>query len=284
MELVKFSESGIDALVSAHSSFLGSVADVGKAQQGYGYKYADLAQILAASRGALEANGLSLTQFPTFTMYPVDQRMVLPADSKGFAPELIGEVVIVTTLAHSSGQFMQGQLSIPVETMKNLSVAQAVGAAISYARRYHASSILGIASEDNDAARSQDNSPSSPPQNRQPARQPAKPAAKPAGPVAPPVVSEEQADALRARIEAMGRDAGKFATAVSGVPTLNRLPANAYDAACRMLTKAETKQAEAQVGAKAETGDPGAHADPSADAQAEDAGPDEGDQVASKVA
>jgi len=186
----------------------------------------------------------------------------------------------VTTLAHSSGQFMQGQLSIPVETMKNLSVAQAVGAAISYARRYHASSILGIASEDNDAARSQDNSPSSPPQNRQPA----KAAAKRSGRVPVPVVSEEQADALRARIEAMGRDAGKFATAVSGVPTLNRLPANAYDAACRMLTKAETKQAEAQVGAKAETGDPGAHADPSADAQAEDAGPDEGDQVASKVA
>jgi len=280
MELVKFSESGIDALIGAHSSFLGTVEDVGKAQQGYGYKYADLSQILSASRGALEANGLSLTQFPTFTLYPPDQRMVLPADSKGFAPEVIGEVVIVTTLAHSSGQFMQGQLSIPVETMKNLSVAQAVGAAISYARRYHASSILGIASEDNDAARSQDNSPSSPPQNRQPA----KAAAKRSGRVPVPVVSEEQADALRARIEAMGRDAGKFATAVSGVPTLNRLPANAYDAACRMLTKAETKQAEAQVGAKAETGDPGAHADPSADAQAEDAGPDEGDQVASKVA
>ena len=278
MELVKFSESGIDALIGAHSSFLGTVEDVGKAQQGYGYMYADLSQILAASRGALEANGLSLTQFPTFTMYPPDQRMVLPADSKGFAPEVIGEVVIVTTLAHSSGQYMQGQLSIPVETMKNLSVAQAVGAAISYARRYHASAILGIASEDNDAARKRDESPAAPPQNRQPA----KAAAKPSGRV--PVVSEEQADALRARIEAMGRDAGKFATAVSGVPTLNRLPANAYDAACRMLTKAETKQAEAQVGAKAETGDPGAHADPSADAQAEDAGPDEGDQVASKVA
>lgn len=275
----------IAELIGAHSEFLGDVADPGKSQQGYGYKYADLSQILQAARSTLSLYGLSMTQFPTFERYPKDQVMELPG-VKGFIPHLIGEVIIETTLAHKSGQYMRGRLSIPVETMKGLSFAQAVGAAISYGRRYHASAILGIAQEDNDAALPrQDDAPNQPPvQNRQPQNQPpARQPAKPSGPAQVRVISEADADALRERIEAMGRDPVKFATAVSGVPTLNRLPATALDAAKRMLAKAEAKQAAAS-NPPADDGDPGAHSDPSADARAEQEEPDEGDRAAAKVA
>jgi len=256
MELIKFSDS-IDEVAAAHSAFLGQVLDVGKDQKGYGYKYADLAQILSASRPALEANDLSLTQFPTFAMWPADQRMELPADSKGFCPAVIGEVIIVTTLAHSSGQYMQGSLSIPVETMKNLSVAQAVGAAISYARRYHASSILGIAQEDNDAAQKRDDSPQGAAANytkapRQAPRQQApKPQAQQAPRIAPGDVEE-----LRLRIEKMGRNPAQFAKAVAGMKSLDELPATALEAAQKMLAKAEAmhylalKEAEAAQAAE----------------------------------
>lgn len=231
MESLVFSPE-INELAAAHSEFLGSVADVGKAQQGYGYKYADLAQILAASRPALSAHGLSLTQFPSFRMYPEAERMVLPADSKGFAPVVIGEVTVTTTLAHKSGQWMRGVLQIPVETMKNLSVAQAVGAATSYGRRYHAASILAIAQEDNDAAR---------PRAENPQQGRGAPRSQAPRPAAPARITQAQAQGLRDRIVAMGRSPEQFAKAVNGVRRLEDLPVTALEAAQAMLKKAEAK-------------------------------------------
>lgn len=234
MDNLTFSDD-ISELAEAHSEFLGNVSDVGKAQQGYGYKYADLAQILAAARPTLSAFGLSLTQFPSFSMYPVDQRFELPADSKGFKPAVIGEVTITTTLAHGSGQWMRGILQIPVETMKNLSVAQAVGAAISYGRRYHAAAILAIAQEDNDAARPREDGPQQGQQQRQPARQQRQP--EKSKPVA--VISPKDAQDIRQRVKAMGRNPDLFAKAVATVQKVEALPATALNAAHKMLEKAE---------------------------------------------
>lgn len=267
---IVFSEGSVGDLVKAHAGFLGDIADVGKGSKGYGYTYADLASILAECRPALSAWGLSLTQFPTFSMYPPEMRLTMPADSKGFAPEVIGEVVIVTTLAHESGQWMRGELSIPVETMKNLSVAQAVGAAISYARRYHASSILAIAQEDNDAARPREESP----QGRQQPRQQRPAARQPRVELAEPGTIQ----GLKERIQRMGRNADQFAKAVAGVQSLDQLPASAVEAAQKMLAKAEALHYQEKKEAEA------AQASEENADQTPAAGPDEGDQHSADAA
>ena len=248
---LKMTES-IDELAAAHAGFLGDVSDVGKGSRGYGYTYADLAAILTEARPFLSKNGLSLTQFPSFSMYPPEMRVELPADSKGFKPVLIGEVTVTTTLAHKSGQWIQGVLQIPVETMKNLSVAQAVGAATSYGRRYHAAAILAIAQEDNDAARPREDSPQGRQQGNQPARQPQRAQSKPTY----DLITAGDADALRTRIVKMGRNPDQFAAAVAGVKRLADLPVNALEAAQKMLAKAEAKhyaeQKAAEQGAASE--------------------------------
>ena len=88
-------------------------------------KYADLAAVWEVARDPLYKNGLSVSQHPT-------------AD---------GNVVTVeTVVTHSSGQWMSSKLTM---TAKDAS-PQAIGSCITYIRRYSLSSILGIASEEDD--------------------------------------------------------------------------------------------------------------------------------------
>jgi hypothetical protein len=67
-------------------------------------------------------------------------------------------VVIETLLAHESGQWILSSLSIPIEIplskegSKTMSIAQAVGSAISYGRRYALLAAFGIAQEDDDGS------------------------------------------------------------------------------------------------------------------------------------
>lgn len=90
-------------------------------------RYADLASVWDACRDELTSNGLSVVQ--------------LVCD----APE--GYVGLETILVHSSGQSLSGRFSMPVKDPKN---AQAVGSAITYARRYALMALVGIAPEDDD--------------------------------------------------------------------------------------------------------------------------------------
>jgi hypothetical protein len=62
-----------------------------------------------------------------------------------------GTPVVITTLFHISGQFIEGELAIKPTKMD----AQGVGSVISYARRYSLMSILGIAAagEDDDGVK-----------------------------------------------------------------------------------------------------------------------------------
>lgn len=89
-------------------------------------KYADLAEILDATTNALSDNGLAVMQFPT--------------------TDISGRVVIVTVLGHSSGQWAEGRLPMPVT--KN--DAQGVGSAITYGRRYAFGALVSVASEADD--------------------------------------------------------------------------------------------------------------------------------------
>jgi hypothetical protein len=102
-------------------------------------KYADLATIWDSIRKPLSDAGLVVVQ----TM----------------GPGLDGQqaITIVTTLIHTSGQWIEGFLIMPLIKTD----PQAVGSAITYGRRYALTAMLGIAPEDDDgeAAMGRKNNP-----------------------------------------------------------------------------------------------------------------------------
>jgi len=88
--------------------------------------YATLASIWDAVRSALTTNGLSVMQ--TFDF----------ADDES--------PIIITTLAHSSGEWVSGQLKLkPTQN-----TPQGIGSAITYGRRYSLAAIVGVAPDDDD--------------------------------------------------------------------------------------------------------------------------------------
>lgn len=112
----------------------------------YKNRYADFTSCMDACRQPLSKNGLAVSQLPNFT-----------AD---------GKFVLTTLLVHCSGQWMACEF--PMNT-KNDNI-QAIGSAMSYAKRYSLCGMLGIvADEDVDddgnsavAAPSSQNKPRSP--------------------------------------------------------------------------------------------------------------------------
>jgi hypothetical protein len=105
-----------------------------KAGGSYSYNYADLADVIECYRPALTKHGLALTQ-------PIRIQD--------------GHMVLVTKLLHASGQWIASEYPL-----QNYDRPQEQGSAITYARRYAATSLLGIAAEDDDdGARAQDAEP-----------------------------------------------------------------------------------------------------------------------------
>jgi hypothetical protein len=87
-------------------------------------KYADLAAVVAATRPVLFAHGLAVTQV--------------------FCPSETEKVIVIeTVLIHKSGQFWSGVLTMPLDK----ATPQATGAAMTYARRYCYSALLGVITE-----------------------------------------------------------------------------------------------------------------------------------------
>ena len=92
-------------------------------------KYADLGSIISTAKPVLAKHGLSISQ------------NVEGADS------MVG---VTTLMMHTSGEWMESSVFLPVESSK--SIAQAAGSTITYLRRYAYAAILGIyADEDTDA-------------------------------------------------------------------------------------------------------------------------------------
>ena len=89
--------------------------------------YADLAAVWDAIRAPLSTNGLSVTQ----TLEPIN--------GVGF--------YLRTTLYHISGQWISSMYPLPAEV-----TPQQLGSALTYARRYSLSSIVGIAADEDDDA------------------------------------------------------------------------------------------------------------------------------------
>ncbi len=96
-------------------------------------RYASLAAVLDAVRRPLLDNGILLVQ------------RVVPSDSNTAAVE--------TRLLHSSGEWIAGVTTIPLpeaEEGSKVNMGQAVGSAISYARRYGLMAMLSMAAVDED--------------------------------------------------------------------------------------------------------------------------------------
>jgi len=93
----------------------------------YSYKYADLASIWDKIRGNLADNGLSVIQSPS--SYQSEQ-------------------TLTTMVAHESGEFISDTMSLKIMQ----ETPQGQGSAITYARRYALTAMLGlVADDDNDA-------------------------------------------------------------------------------------------------------------------------------------
>ena len=88
----------------------------------YFFKYADLSECKAAAKRPLAENGLAVTQL------------------------IEDDYSLLTMLVHSSGQWISSRVKMPIME----SGAQAIGSAITYAKRYAFCAILGIVADDDE--------------------------------------------------------------------------------------------------------------------------------------
>lgn len=89
-------------------------------------RYADLATVIDTARPVLAAHGLAIVQ--------------------GVSGGCDGRVEVSTRLVHRSGEWIEDTLTMPT----GQGTAQAVGSAITYARRYALLAMVGIAADDDD--------------------------------------------------------------------------------------------------------------------------------------
>jgi hypothetical protein len=124
--MIEKSES-IAALVAALSKAQSQMHSAKKTSDNpfFKSKYADLATVWDACKMELTANGLSIIQLPA---------------AEGNA------VSVTTLLAHNSGEFISGTITMQSKD----SSPQAIGSAITYARRYGLAAIISLPQEDDD--------------------------------------------------------------------------------------------------------------------------------------
>lgn len=120
----------LTSLAKALAAAQGELTDAAKTSTNPGFKskYADLAEVLQTVRPVLSKHGLSVVQGP------------------GSYTKELGTVAVTTVLLHSSGEFIQTVLQVPVTKPD----AQGVGGAITYGRRYSLAAMVGIAQDDDD--------------------------------------------------------------------------------------------------------------------------------------
>lgn len=120
---MKTSESVIkitEALIKAQSEIKHAAKD---ADGQFNRSYATLESVINAAKEALTKNGITVIQSPSNS-------------------------ALTTRLQHSSGEFFESEINL----ILNKNDMQALGSAITYARRYSLASMLNIAQADDDGA------------------------------------------------------------------------------------------------------------------------------------
>lgn len=125
----------IDQLATALAKAQESINDPSKNKMNTFYKdspaykgYADLESVLSTVRETLSKNNLAVTQAAAFN---TENR----------------HVSVTTVLMHTSGQWILSTLELPVAKERD---CQSIGSAISYARRYSLTALIGVAQADDD--------------------------------------------------------------------------------------------------------------------------------------
>lgn len=119
------SSGHLDKLFEAKSKALGAMKNAPRTSKSHFGKYADLATVLDTIRKPLADNGLDVIQ----CFVPYDEQYVM----------------LVTTLGHSSGQFIRSFLPI-----KSSLEPQKLAATATYLKRVELAAIVGCAAEDDD--------------------------------------------------------------------------------------------------------------------------------------
>ena len=170
------------AWVTARAAIGGTVAKDAKANYG---KYATLAAVMEIVTPALAANKLAIVQ---------EAEM---AD---------GEVTVAATVLHESGETIE---FVPLTMPMAQRTAQAVGSAITYARRYQLVGIFGLAPDDDDGEAATAPKPAQRPQTTRAAQTSQHTAPVPNGaqrpPQAPTEASAQDTSAALKKMHALGK-------------------------------------------------------------------------------
>lgn len=157
-------------------------AELDKVNSHFKSKYASLAAVWDAIREPLTKNGLAITQ--TF---------------------VAGErLTMLTRLTHTSGQSLES--FYPIEPVRN--DPHGIGSAISYARRYAISAIVGLTADEDDDG----NAASPNPAAKKPEPKAAAPVVAPKSQAAAPAKNDAERSELFARIGKIAKD-GKWKAA-----------------------------------------------------------------------
>ena len=113
------------ALIKAQPSL--AIVEAAHENEFFHSKYANLANYLDAMREPLSEQKLGIFQTTRDTE--------------------AGYVTLITTLIHESGQWLSGEMTLKPDKMNS----QGIGSTMTYARRYGAAAIVGMAQQDDDA-------------------------------------------------------------------------------------------------------------------------------------
>lgn len=132
MPVSSFMSSEIGELAAALAAAQGELEPATKNAQNpmLRNKYADLASCYEACRKVLPQKGLAVSQ------------ICMPCDK--------GMVRVKTVLMHTSGQWISSECTLEAVGNKGVNGAQAAGSAITYARRYGLSAIVGLVADEDD--------------------------------------------------------------------------------------------------------------------------------------
>lgn len=135
---------------------------------------------------------------------------------QGLGEYVGGAMTVSTRILHESGEWIESDFQMPVAK----SDPQGTASASTYARRYSLMGILGLPAVDDDGEA----------------------ATAPIRAVPDKAITQDQADALRVEIEAVGADPAKF-LAFFKVRALEALPASRWNEAVAMLEAKRMKEA-----------------------------------------
>ena len=112
------------------TSMQSEITTVTKSKQGHNYKYATLEDIVDIVRPTLEKHGFAVS----------------------FGVNTTTDIIVTCTLMHKEGHSIETTMQLPADKTGSKNAVQAIGSSVSYAKRYTLSSLLNIATRDDDDA------------------------------------------------------------------------------------------------------------------------------------